>query len=210
MLEEVVDCQKVMEDHFNKPLKMKREDELAFQKARKCYICRKKYQPFDYDNIAFRDHCHITGEFRGSAHKYCNIKLKLDPDKIKIPVKFHNLKGYDSHFIMQKLGQEKKMIKYRYLLKSFHVMQNTAFYIGNHLAFIDSFQFMSQSLDKLPSNLPEDQFLYTNDSFQGSQFTLMKKKGVYPYDYVDSHHKFQESQLPNKDNNNNDNNNFIN
>ena len=74
-----------------------------------------------------------------------------------------------------------------------------AFYIGKHLTFIDSFQFMSQSLDKLSGNLPEDQFIYTNDAFQGQQFTLMKKKGVYPYDYMDSHRKFQEAQLPKKE-----------
>ena len=71
--------------------------------------------------------------------------------------------------------------------------------IGKHLTFIDSFQFMSQSLDKLSSNLPEDQFIYTNDAFQGGLGLLMKKKGVYPYDYRDSHQKFQETQLPKKE-----------
>ena len=39
-----------------------------------------------------------------SAHQECNLKLKVDPDKIKIPVIFHNLRGYDSHFIMQEIG----------------------------------------------------------------------------------------------------------
>ena len=46
-----------------------------------------------------RDHCQITGKFRGSAHSKCNVK---------IPVVFHNLKGYDGHFIMQQIGKTKR------------------------------------------------------------------------------------------------------
>ena len=49
-----------------------------------------------------RDHDHVTGKYRDSAHWSCNINLKLT---IKIPVMFHNLKGYDSHLFMQKIGK---------------------------------------------------------------------------------------------------------
>ena len=52
-----------------------------------------------------RDHCHVTGKYRGSAHLICNLKLKISAERIKIPVIFHNLKNYDSHFIIQKLGE---------------------------------------------------------------------------------------------------------
>ena len=104
MLEEVNYCKKVMKKHkiFNKPLKMKRKDEDKFKKADSCHICDKKYNEKD---IRVRDHCHITGKFRGSAHDYCNLKLRIDPDKIKIPVVFHNLRGYDFHFLMQNIGE---------------------------------------------------------------------------------------------------------
>ena len=34
--------------------------------------------------------------------------------------------------------------------------------LGNHLTFIDGFQFMSSSLDKLVSNLPKDDLIYTS------------------------------------------------
>ena len=57
-----------------------------------------------------------------------------------------------------------------------------SFRLGKHLHFIDSFQFMSQSLDKLSSNLPEDRFIYTGGEIDGHLLDLMKKKGVYPYD----------------------------
>ena len=56
-------------------------------------------------NLSEIINCHITCKYRGSAHEYCNFKLRTDPESIKIPVIFHNLKGYDSHFIMQKIGK---------------------------------------------------------------------------------------------------------
>ena len=49
-----------------------------------------------------RNHCHITGKYRGSAHRDCNMNLKFNH---KIPVKFNELKLYDLHLIMQELGK---------------------------------------------------------------------------------------------------------
>ena len=109
MLYEVNCCKQIMKKHFNKPLKMTDEDEKDFQKATKCHICDQQYTDKD---IMVRDHCHITGKFRGSAHQDCNLKLQIKPETIKIPVIFHNLRGYDSHFIMQEIG---KIAKEAYL-----------------------------------------------------------------------------------------------
>ena len=78
-----------------------------------------------------------------------------------------------------------------------------SFRLGKHLHVIDSFQFMSQSLDKLSSNLPEDRFIYTreeiNGKIKGDLLDLIKKKGVYPYDYMDSCSRFNENQLPKRE-----------
>ena len=75
-----------------------------------------------------------------------------------------------------------------------------ALMLGKHLTFIDSFQFMSQSLDKLTSNLPDDAFKYTSEAFKNEKFQLMKQKGVYPYDcFMDSFDKFDETELPDKE-----------
>ena len=74
-----------------------------------------------------------------------------------------------------------------------------AFMLGNHLTFIDSFQFMSSSLDKLVSNLPKDDLIYTSKAFKGRRLDLMSQKGVYPYDFMDSFEKFNQKELPNKD-----------
>ena len=58
---------------------------------------------------------------------------------------------------------------------------------------------MSQSLDKLSSNLPDDQFKYTSEIFKDKKLTLTKQKGVYPYDYMDKWEKFKDAQLPTKE-----------
>ena len=71
--------------------------------------------------------------------------------------------------------------------------------LGNHLTFIDSFQFMSSSLDKLVSNLPKDDLIYTSQVFKGKRSNLMSQKGVYPYDFMDSFEKFDQTELPTKD-----------
>ena len=56
-------------------------------------------------NPKVKDHCHFTGKYRS-----CNLKLKVEPGKTKIPDVFHNLKGYDSHLIMQKIHTAKENI----------------------------------------------------------------------------------------------------
>ena len=206
MLEEVEYCKDIVKKEFNKPLKMTDDDELSFKLEDKCHICDEKYT---VKNVRVRDHCHITGKYRGSAHSECNLKLRIDPDKLKIPVIFHNLKGYDLHYIMQEIGAIVKKHTYKNnrgvdMEMSINAIPNNmekymAFMVGNHLNFIDSFQFMSSSLDKLVSNLPNDDLKYTSQAFKGRRLDLMTRKGVYPYDYMDSFEKFNQKELPTKD-----------
>ena len=203
MLEEVNWCKSKMKKHFNKPLKMTMENEIDFKKAIKCHICDQQYTDKD---IRVRDHCHITGKFRGSAHQDCNLKLRIKPENIKIPVIFHNLRGYDSHFIMQQIGEIAKKHAYKNKRgEECHMNINCipnnmekylAFMLGNHLVFLDSFQFMNSSLDNLIKNLPDEAFKYTKQEFKKEQFNLMKQKGIYPYDHMDSFDRFNETKLP--------------
>ena len=206
MLEEVEYCKGVVKKRFNKPLKMTENDEMCFKLMDKCHICDKKYTDKD---VLVRDHCHITGKFRGSAHQECNLKLRIKPEDIKIPVIFHNLRGYDSHFIMQQIGEIAKNHAYKdkkgkeQPLKINAIPNNMekymAFMLGNRLNFINSFQFMNSNLDKLVSNLPKDDLKYTSKEFTGKKLSLMSQKGVYPYDFMDSFEKFDQMELPNKD-----------
>ena len=202
MLEEVKYCKKVMKKEFNKPLRMTKDNEKEFQKANECHICNKKYNEND---VRVRDHCHITGKYRGSAHQDCNLNFRITE---KIPVIFHNLRGYDSHFIMQEIGAIVKEHKYtnkkgEKCQMNINAIPNNmekymAFMLGNHLTFIDSFQFMSSSLEKLVSNLPRESLKYTSQKFKDKKLDLMSKKGVYPYDFMDSFEKFNE-KLPSKE-----------
>ena len=77
------------------------------------HICGHQYKETD---VRVRDHCHITGQYRGSAHQDCNLKLQINPKEGKIPVIFHNLRVYDSHFIMQEMGSIGKKQKFEYKL----------------------------------------------------------------------------------------------
>ena len=74
-----------------------------------------------------------------------------------------------------------------------------SFMLGNHLTFINSFQFMGSSLDKLVSNLPKDDLIYTSKVFKGKRLNLMSQKGVYPHDFMDSFEQFNQTKLPTKD-----------
>ena len=102
MLEEVKYCKGIVKKRLKKPLKMIENDELCFKLMDKCHILSKKYTDKD---VRVRDHCHIPGKFRGSAHQEYNLKFMIKPEDIKIPVIFHNLRRYDIHFIMQQIGE---------------------------------------------------------------------------------------------------------
>ena len=178
MLSEIEYCKNVVKKHFNKPLVLTEDDEMHFKLMDKCHICGEKYTDKD---VRIRDHCHITGKFRGSAHQECNLKLRIKPENLKIPVVFHNLRGYDSHFIMQQIGKIANAYAYKDKPLTINAIPNNmekymAFMLGNHLTFIDSFQFMSSSLDKLVNNLPKDNLIYTSQVFKGKKLDLMSKK----------------------------------
>ena len=178
-----------MRDYFNKNLIMSMEEEEMFQKSNACWICGKL---FDLIDEKVRNHCHISGKFRGAAHFSCNANFKISK---RVSVVFHNLKGCDGHLIMKELsnfdvvtdvipnGLEKYM----------------AFIVNRNLVFIDSMQFMNCSLDTLVGNLVNEDFKYLSREFSGRCLELVKQKGVYPYEYMNSFKKFDEFMLPSKD-----------
>ena len=71
-----------------------------------------------------------------------------------------------------------------------------AFMIDRNLIFIDSFQFMNQSLSDLADDLPKENFYHTKKEFGIENLELTTRKGVYPYDYMDDFNKFKEEGLP--------------
>ena len=180
--------------------------------AEKCHICLKEFN--DPKNKKVRDHCHYTGVYREAAHNNCNQKYRI-PDYI--PIVFHNLSVYDAHLFIKELGKRfnKNDIgvfaenKERYIRFSVKINvklagvrneDGTEVCKNVQLRFIDSCRFMASSLDKLASNLNEDQCKDLRKFYKEDEvFRLMRCKDVYPYEYMDGWEKFGETSLPPKD-----------
>ena len=73
-----------------------------------------------------------------------------------------------------------------------------AFTINKNLTFFGSVQFMNSRLDTLVKNLSDNDFKYLQQEFTGEQLKLVKQKGVYPYEYMDSFEKFSDEKLPDR------------
>ena len=154
-----------------------------------CFYCSK---PLLQDKFrdAVRDHCHITGRFRGAAHNVCNRSyFRINPKKTIIPVVFHNLRGYDAHHMMQEIASVNANLK----CIPKNMEKYISFSLGN-LRLIDSFQFLLSSLDNLgSSNKPEDFEIMKQFEPDDKKRALVLGKGVYPYVYMDSFERFNET-----------------
>ena len=175
-----------------------------YQKATKCHIC---YKPFTQTNLKVRDHCHYTGLYTGPSHSLCNLRYKIPS---YITVVFHNLSGYDAHLFIRELGAHTSemgvIAKNKEDYISFSIKVPVDSYIDKNgevkdklieLRFIDSFKFMSSSLDSPTKNLVRGgKKLFGFEDYSELQYDLLTRKGVYPYEYVNSWDRFNETQLP--------------
>lgn len=208
-------------------IKMDQQDWLDYQRATRCYMCSEVFEPSVRNQVSknakVRDHCHITGKYRGAAHSICNTMAK---NKSFIPVVFHNLSGYDLHLFIKDLfaGEisviAKSSEKYTTLnIKPdffVRVTDNDAslvyplvidkatfqglsdqlkqsFKSIMKIRFIDSLSFLSGSLENLAKSLP------SNHRYTFAMDDILRKKGPYPYEYMDSFEKFEETKLPGRD-----------
>ena len=156
------------------------EEEERFQLENSYLICNKL---FDVADEKVQDHCHVTGKFRGAVHFSCNANCKLSK---KVPVIFHNLRGYDSHLIIKEIS--KFDVKVSVIPNGLE--KYMAFTVNKNLAFIDSMQFMNSGLDSLVKSLSNNDFKYLSKKFSGKFLELVKEKLVYPYEYMNSFKKF--------------------
>ena len=153
---------------------MSAEEEERFQSSNSCWICDKL---FDVGDEKARGHCHITGKYKGAAHWSCNINLRLSK---KIPVIFHNLRGYDSHLIIKEMS--KSDVKLSVIPNGLE--KYMAFTINKNLVFTDSMKFMNSGLDSSVKNLSDNDFKYLSEEFSGEFLELVNEKGVYPCEYM--------------------------
>lgn len=181
--------------NINRPMIITPQQEIEFQNTECCHICGDKIND-DVEHLQrVRDHDHLTGLYRGCAHQDCNVNFNYK--NYKIPVYFHNLKGFDGHLIIKGLT-DMNFSNIRIIAQNFEKYMS---FTCGEFQFLDSFAFLSSSLDTLSSNLLKDgknNFKHTlaDTSLTEEQQNLILKKGVYPYEYMDCVEKFDETQLP--------------
>ena len=178
------------------------EEQEQFNQASNCWICG-KFLNID-DRV--RDHCHFTGRYRGAAHNRCNLKYSK-PNNIS--VFFHNLSGYDSHLFIKKLNNtmgtidcipnnEENYISFSKTIKTGEYKDKKGETKDKNfkIIFKDSLKFMASSLEALVNNLPEGALNNLEKYFTSKQVKLLKQKGFFPYEYMDSIEKLKDTKPP--------------
>ena len=161
---------------------LSKDEEEYFMNEKKCYVCGK-----DAINKV-RDHCHLTGKFRGVACNDCNLKM-IDKNQNRLYCFAHNL-NYDGNFILAEASKFTENIEI--IATTEEKFMTFSF---NSINFLDSYKFLADSLDNLVKNTSETELKHTKEYFK-ENFKYACKKGIYPYEHVDDFNKFNEVGLP--------------
>ncbi|XP_022777982.1 uncharacterized protein LOC111319486 [Stylophora pistillata] len=210
MLEKEV--KSIYKDHPAKKMIFTDSDAVIFKNATRCWIFKEPFDDEDDEDDRYkkvRDHCHYTGKFRGAAYNSCNLRFRRPKFT---PVIFHNLANYDAHLFVRNFGVSEGKIdcipnnEEKYISFTKSVVVDTFFdkeeekdiVVKRGLRFIDSFKFMASSLGQLVNNLTKkgDSFENTRRYFDGEKLDLLKRKGVYPYEWLNSIDRLDETKLP--------------
>jgi hypothetical protein len=185
------------------PLDWTEDDKWQFAMESKCHICHEEILPVE---IKVCDHDHLTGAYRGAAHQRCNVNFSLK--NWKVPIFFHNLKGYDSKFILRDLG---KLSQTDIVEKLSVLAQNSEKFKSISLGpvrFVDSFAHLTSSLGELTrvlrSGCEEEDLNASRAIFktlskefpQDLQFQLLLRKGIFPYRFLSGPEKLALKELP--------------
>ena len=186
----------------NKKMIFTDKDEEQFNQASNCWICKKLLNLQD----RVRDHCHYTGRYRGAACNMCNLKYRK-PNNIS--VFFHNLTGYDSHLFIKKLGitegnidcipnNEEKYISFSKTIKTGEYTNKKGETKSKFfkIVFKDSLKFLNSSIEALVNNTPRENLKIINNHYSPEKARLIKQKGFFPYEYLDSIKKLKDPNLP--------------
>ena len=127
---------------------MTEKDDEDYRNINICRFCEKK---IDCDKVRY--HCHLTGQYRGPAHSKCSINVTQKRSNF-IPFLFHNFSNYHCHMFLKKLVDRKND------KVEFEIIPNTnEEYISvtyGRIRFIDSYRFLSSSLDSLVKTLVDN------------------------------------------------------
>ena len=160
-----------------------------------CDTCNKDFRPI---RIKTKHHCHVTGRYLGPVCQSCNLQLKCrtQNNEFFVPCFFHNSSAYDSHLIIKHIHKKQSKITV--------IPSNTKQFIGfqiDGIRYLDSYKFLSTSLDVLVKNLHNDgieHFKYTRCTFGDGDRNIFEK-GIYPYEYMTGRDVFKKTSLPSMD-----------
>lgn len=181
-----------------KPMIPLNNEELqSFQNNNMCHICQLPI----INEAKVKDHCHLSGKYRGPAHSSCNLNYKV-PNYF--PVIFHNFSKYDCHLFVKELNYiDNGPINIIPLNKEVYISLSKMIRVDNcelEIRFIDSYRFMQSSLDSLANNLSKTDFHTLKSMFSDEkQFSLLMRKGVFPYNYLNNIEKLSERSLPKRE-----------
>ena len=201
----------------NVPLTMTADEKRAYNASNTCHICGLMIEdPTD----KVRDHCHITGEYRGPAHNTCNTKYRL---QCEVPVFFHNFSKYDSHLFITELTKMQserniqiipsntetyisvsKMVKLTRAIdesaaKRQRISRQRDKQVFLRIEFKDSYRFLGASVDALAKSLdPVTDFKMLHKFFHDDA-KLLKSKGVFPSKLIKHEDDYERSEIPKRE-----------
>ena len=115
-VDEIITLENKMTFYFRNTKKciiMTEEDKEDFENNNICRLCEK-----NKETNKVRDHCHLTGNYRGPAHSKCNVNVKQSQSNF-ISVVLHCSGKYDCHLFSKKLVEKKKdLVEYKILPKT--------------------------------------------------------------------------------------------
>ena len=180
-----------------------------YLEADTCHSCGKQgFSTINPKQYKVLDHDHITGLYRGAAHMNCNFQF-YSAKNWRLPIFFHNLKGYDGYHILKGLeGYVDGIENMNCIARSLDKF--TSFQIDN-LRFSDSNQFLLGTLDANVEGLKKGLSLeQIKEAFEpvvthfgvkddDEKFKLLMGKGIYPYEYMTKMEVMKETKLPPKE-----------
>ena len=150
-VDEIIKLENKMAFYFkntNKDIMMTEENEEDFRNDNICRFCEKN---IDSDKV--RDHCHLTGKYRGPVHSKCNINVTQKQSNF-IPFVFHNFSNYDCHMFFKKLVDKKKdKVDFEIIPKTNEEYISVTY---GCIRFIDSYRFLSSGLDSLVKTIVDN------------------------------------------------------
>jgi hypothetical protein len=194
--------------HCNKPQRRTVEEETKFNDATQCEYCK---VVFNEAIPKVHHHCHISGKMLAVLCQRCNTRIHQSITTL--PILFHNLKNYDMHALciegfsnmphwnLKPIAQTKE--RYLTLQATTKVDTDAAGKpIYYKLRFIDSFQFLTASLERLANSLNTQSMHHVEAMRQRHggvhqiDDDVLFGKGIFPYSYLDHASKLEEVELP--------------